>query len=150
MIRKLFIHSSILKILFQSCWSSVWKRKWQPTPVFLPRERIPWTEEPGGLLSIGLHRVRHNWGDLGAAAEIQLLSHVQLFVTSWTAALQASLSFTISQGSLKPVSIGWMTHPTISFSVMPKSPTTKNKNNTLLYFLKSLFTFCYIYHNFSL
>ena len=22
--------------------------------------RIPWTEEPGGLLSIGLHRVGHN------------------------------------------------------------------------------------------
>ena len=25
-----------------------WKRKWQPTPVFL-HERIPWTEELGGL-----------------------------------------------------------------------------------------------------
>ena len=23
--------------------------------------RSPWTEEPGGLLSIGSHRVRHNW-----------------------------------------------------------------------------------------
>ena len=23
--------------------------------------RIPWTEEPGRLQSIGLHRVRHNW-----------------------------------------------------------------------------------------
>ena len=29
-----------------------WRRKWQPTPVFLPR-RIPWTEEPGGLESTG-------------------------------------------------------------------------------------------------
>ena len=27
---------------------------------------------------------------------VQLLSHVQLFATPWTAALQASLSFTIS------------------------------------------------------
>ena len=26
--------------------------------------RILWTEEPGGLLSMGLHRVRHNWSDL--------------------------------------------------------------------------------------
>ena len=26
--------------------------------------RIPWTEEPGGLLSIGLHRVGHDWSDL--------------------------------------------------------------------------------------
>ena len=30
--------------------------------------RIPWTEEPGGLLSMGSHRVRHNWSDLAAAA----------------------------------------------------------------------------------
>ena len=27
--------------------------------------RIPWTEEPGGLLSIGWQRVRHDWSDLG-------------------------------------------------------------------------------------
>ena len=26
--------------------------------------RILWTEEPGGLLSIGSHRVGHNWSDL--------------------------------------------------------------------------------------
>ena len=26
--------------------------------------RIPWTEEPGGLLSMGWQRVGHNWGDL--------------------------------------------------------------------------------------
>ena len=25
--------------------------------------RIPWTEEPGGLESIGSQRVRHNWSD---------------------------------------------------------------------------------------
>ena len=30
--------------------------------------RIPWTEEPGGLLSMGLHRVGHDWSDLAAAA----------------------------------------------------------------------------------
>ena len=37
-------------------------------------------------------------------AVVQSLSHVQLFVTSWTAALQASLSFTISQSLLKLMS----------------------------------------------
>ena len=26
--------------------------------------RIPWTEEPGGLQSMGLQRVRHDWRDL--------------------------------------------------------------------------------------
>ena len=37
-----------------------WRRKWQPTPVFLPGQS-PWTEEPCGLQSVGLQRVRHNW-----------------------------------------------------------------------------------------
>ena len=30
--------------------------------------KIPWTEEPGGLPSMGSHRVRHDWSDLAAAA----------------------------------------------------------------------------------
>ena len=30
--------------------------------------KIPWTEEPGGLPSMGSHRVRHDWSDLVAAA----------------------------------------------------------------------------------
>ena len=30
--------------------------------------RIPWTREPVGLLSMGSHRVGHNWSDLAAAA----------------------------------------------------------------------------------
>ena len=29
--------------------------------------RIPWTEEPGGLPSLGSHRVRHDRSDLAAA-----------------------------------------------------------------------------------
>ena len=36
---------------------------------------------------------------------VQLLSHVQLFATPWTAAYQASKSFTISQSLLKLMSI---------------------------------------------
>ena len=38
----------------------LWRRKWQLAPVFLPGA---WTEEPGGLQFIGLHRVRHNWSN---------------------------------------------------------------------------------------
>ena len=34
--------------------------------------RIPGTGEPGGLPSIGSHRVRHDWSDLAAAAEEEL------------------------------------------------------------------------------
>ena len=35
-----------------------WRRKWQPTPVFLPGESQGW--EPGGLPSMGSHRVGHD------------------------------------------------------------------------------------------
>ena len=34
--------------------------KWQHSPEFLPGN-IPWTEEPGGLQSLGLQRVGHDW-----------------------------------------------------------------------------------------
>ena len=44
-----------------------WRRKWQPTPVFLPGESRG-QGEPGGLPSMGSHRVGHNWNDLAAAA----------------------------------------------------------------------------------
>jgi len=36
-----------------------WRRKWHPIPVFLPR-KIPWTEEPDRLQSMGSPRVRHS------------------------------------------------------------------------------------------
>ena len=34
--------------------------------------RIPRTGEPGGLLSMGSHRVGHNWSDLAAAAAVYI------------------------------------------------------------------------------
>ena len=44
-----------------------WRRKWQPTPVFLPGESQG-RGEPGGLQSMGSHRVGHDWSDAAAAA----------------------------------------------------------------------------------
>ena len=44
-----------------------WRRKWQPTPVFLPGE----SQGQGSLVGChlrGSHRVRHDWSDLAAAA----------------------------------------------------------------------------------
>ena len=35
--------------------------------------RIPGTGEPGGLPSMGLHRVRHDWSDLAAAAAASMI-----------------------------------------------------------------------------
>ena len=41
------------------CRKIPWRRTWQPTPVFLPGESL-WTEEPGGLQSLGSQRVGHD------------------------------------------------------------------------------------------
>ena len=46
-----------------------WRRKWQPTPVFLPGESQG-RGQPGGLPSMGLHRVGRDWSDLAAAAAV--------------------------------------------------------------------------------
>ena len=52
---------------------------------------------------------------------VQLLSCVQLFETSWTAARQVSLSFTIHQSLLKLMSVESVMPSTISSSVVPFS-----------------------------
>ena len=57
-----------------------------------------------------LQRTGINW--IVSVVAVQLLSHVWLFATSWTAACQASLSITISRNLLKFISIE---------SVMPSS-----------------------------
>ena len=66
--------------------------------------RVPWTAKQG--------RLEERWrqdplgstiGEPKTRRSVQLLSRVRLFVTPWTAALQASLSITISQRLLKLV-----------------------------------------------
>ena len=52
---------------------------------------------------------------------VQSLSHVRLFATPWTAARQASLSFTISQSLLKLMSIKSVMPSNHSSSVTPFS-----------------------------
>ena len=51
-----------------------WRRKWQPTPVFLPGESQGW----GSLVGCHLwdRTVRHDWSDLAVAAAVQLNLHV--------------------------------------------------------------------------
>ena len=41
-----------------------WRRAWQATSIFLPVESHEQKEEPGGLRSKGLKRVRHYWSNL--------------------------------------------------------------------------------------
>ena len=38
--------------------------------------RIPWREEPGGLLSMGSQRVGHDWSDLAAAAALRIKTKI--------------------------------------------------------------------------
>jgi len=75
--------------------------------------RVPGTREPGGLPSMGSHRVGHDWSDLAAqtngrgynsvycsemcCAVLKSPSHVQLFETPWTVACQAPLSMGFSR-----------------------------------------------------
>ena len=78
-------------IYFYATWNRPYvvelrRRRWHPTPVLLPGKshgwrslvgcspwgthssilswQISWTEEPGGLQSIGSQRVRHDWSNL--------------------------------------------------------------------------------------
>ena len=55
-----------------------WRRKWQPTPVFLPEESRD--REPGGLPSMGSHRVGHDWSDLAGLCVNGCEGRVCLFV----------------------------------------------------------------------
>ena len=64
--------------------------------------RIPGTGEPGGLPSVGSYRVGHDWSDLVVVVVITVVSNS---LTPRTAALQASLSFPISQSLFKLTSI---------------------------------------------
>ena len=45
--------------------------------------RIPGTEEPGGLLSMGSHRVRHDWSDLAVAAALEKEMATHSSVLAW-------------------------------------------------------------------
>ena len=64
-------HSSKASILWHWAFSIVQlshpyqRRQWQPNVLAW---RILGKAEPGGLLSLGSHRVRHDWSDLAAAA----------------------------------------------------------------------------------
>ena len=87
-----------------------WRRKWQPTPVFLFGESHGQSSLEGYSPWGG--RVRHDWLTKHQFSSVQLLSCVRLFATPWIAACQASLSTTNSRSLHKLMSIE---------SVMPSS-----------------------------
>ena len=71
---------------------------------------------------------------------VQSLSHVRLFATPWTIARQASLSSTISQSSLKLMSLSRWCHPTISSSVVPFSSCPQSFPTSGSFPISRLFT----------
>ena len=72
-----------------------WRRKWQPTPVFLPGKSHGQKSLVGYSPWCSKRLDRPEWLTLRFSS-VQLLSHVQLFSTPWTAAHHASLSITNS------------------------------------------------------
>ena len=54
--------------------------------------RILWTEEPGGLLSIGSHRVGHDWSELVCvrSVSILLMTTMIFMIAMWNAELDES------------------------------------------------------------
>ena len=50
----------IVVLICISLMTNIWRRQWQPTPVLLAW-KIPWTEETGGLQSMGSLGIRHDW-----------------------------------------------------------------------------------------
>ena len=113
----------------------LWRRKWKPTPVFLPGKSHG-QKSLRGYSPWGCKTVRHilatkqqqhvviNWRDINIFnsdlenqfSSVQLLSCVQLFVTPWTTAHQASLSITNSQ-SLPKTHVHW-----VSDTIQPSHP----------------------------
>ena len=82
--------------------------------------RIPWTEEPGGLQSMGSQRVGHNCATnfCFQFSSVHLLSHVWLFATPWIVAWTTSPTPGVHSNSR--LSSPWC-HLAISSSVLPFS-----------------------------
>ena len=97
-----------------------WRRKWQPTPVFLAW-RIPWTEEPGRLLSMESQRLEHDWVAKGSCAQAHTCTHTHhhipwldapvLCLLSWWWHVESFSHWVIHQGFFHNPS--WPTCPNL-------------------------------------
>ena len=140
-----------------------WRRKWQPTPVFLPgeshgrrslvgyspqghkesdkTERLHFLSLPMAELTIWAFSCSVQF------SSVQSFSRVRLFVTPWITARQASLSITNSQSSFKlmsmesviPSSHIILCHPLLLLPPIPPSIRVFSNESTLS---MSLFVYC--------
>ena len=79
--------------------------------------RLPGTEEPGGLPSMGLHRVGHDWSDLAAAAAAARRAWAFLLVALLMALYHLSVAMWTTRKFHKLII------PNKSFSVFVKTMT---------------------------
>ena len=56
-----------------------WRRKWKPIPVFLAW-KIPWTEEPGGLVYV----ITKSWTGLSMKVHVHVHGHARVCVCMHT------------------------------------------------------------------
>ena len=105
-------HNHVVELFYCYCWKN--------TPHAAPSQsrRLPHPTQTAGAVCvldsgsgnmglILLYGLCETWNGLCSLAfsSVQLLSHVWLFATPWTTALQASLSITNSRSPPKPMSI---------------------------------------------
>ena len=78
-------------------WEDPLEKEMMATHSSILAWRIPWTEEPGWLQSMGLQRVRHDWSDLAAAAAATFhcihTPHLYPFICWWTFRLLPCLDY---------------------------------------------------------
>ena len=112
-----------------------WRRKWQPTPVFLPGEsqgREAWWAAVSGVAQsqTRLRRLSSSSsssllvppsGQQSQFSSVQSLSHVRLFSTPWIAARQAPHPSPTPGAHVNSCPFSPYCHPTISSSVVPFS-----------------------------
>ena len=76
-------HLSIQETWFQSLgWEDPLEKE-MATQSSILVWKIPWTEEPGGLQSMGLQRVRHDWAHPYYLALTKKLIRAQRFLKYW-------------------------------------------------------------------
>ena len=94
--------------------------------------RIPGTEEPGRLLSVGLHRVRHDWSDLAVAVTVILRYKLCVWVfESLNLFLPREKSKNLRSEKDSPLSCSWpytdrCLKTAVKYQGFPSGPVVKN------------------------
>ena len=95
--------------------------------------RIPGTGEPGGLLSMGSHRVGHNWSDLAAAAagqlNIQYVHEISEYFIIWKSKNFKDSSFSEITGKLAPFYLNPTAFQPSSLSSRQKKTESESKQH---------------------